>query len=255
METKLKNFIMLPRSIKDDYLNGKITKNEYDVLIWLWLNANPVNGYATISYDGLTQDLRGSISYGNARKIISSLRAKHYIYFLNHRGRQGSFSVYPIGFYLRSNIIQTEDHVKNKLSITTRPQTQKITNAEPQNNSNTPNHNLEEQKMELMKHFSMDSCDKQITTPYNDTETKTYIETINDIKNFNPKNHEEMICKDIAIQLREKSMAFILSCRKKYGFNTVEQAWGIYKESKRENIKNPGAYFNKIIQELTKNNY
>ena len=109
-EQKTNDFVQIPRKIRYDYSDGKMTKNEFEVLIWIWLNANPVNGSFNISYNGLVQDFRLDINQVNARKIIWSLRDKQYIYFTNHKGRVGSFPVYPSDFRLTNNKIQTFDN-------------------------------------------------------------------------------------------------------------------------------------------------
>jgi len=253
MKTKLKNFVILPRLIKDDYLNGKMTKNEFDTLIWIWLNANPINGSMTISYKGLQQDMRGNISYANARKIISSLRANNYIYFTNHKGRKGSFPVYPVGFLLSNKKIQTLDYIKNKLSITTQSQCKKLLNTKLQNSFDTQYHNFEKQKVSTVERVSIDAPNTQITTPNNDNETKTYKGSIIDVENFSPNNYEEGKCWEIAKLLGEKDMTFLLNRLEKLGFNAIEQTWGIFKEKDRKNINNKPAYFNTLLDQLNKN--
>jgi len=252
METRIKNYVFIPRSIRDDYLNRKITQNEFNLLIWIWFNTNPINGFTAVSYDGLRQDLRSSISYANARKIISSLRTNHYIYFVDHKGKGGSFSVFPVGFLLSNKEIQTEDYIKNKLSITTQPQREELLNAKPHNNFDTQYHNLEEQGRSVIKHFSMNTPSTQITTSNNDNKTKTYKRSIIDIKNFSPKSYEEQKCWEIAKSLGEQDMSFILNRLKTRGIGVIERAWGIFKEVKRENINNPAAYFNKLISKPNK---
>lgn len=89
IKTKIEDFVILFRKIRDDYLQGKLTRNEFNVLIWIWLNTNPYNGFFLTSYEGLIQDCRREISYDNMRKIISSLRKNQYIYFPSHKGRKG----------------------------------------------------------------------------------------------------------------------------------------------------------------------
>jgi len=259
METKIKNFIILPRKIKDDYLEGKLTRNEFDVLIWIWLNTNPFNGYFAADYKALERDFQNRISYDNIRKIISSLRKKQYIYYLNHRGKKGSFPIYPIGFLLTSGKIQTLEYLKNKFSITTQSQ--------PKNNLESQYHNFKKQKEELIKQFSMDSQSLQITTSYNDTDNKnnnivdnknvsnrsssfSYKKKIISVKEFFPKTYEEETCWQIAKALEETDMRFILSCLKKYGINYIERAWGILKDIQPEKIQNPRKYFNTLIRKL-----
>jgi hypothetical protein len=277
MKTKIKNFVALPRKIRDDYLNGKLTKNEFDVLIWIWLNANPVNGSFSMSYEGLRQDFRNNISYDNARKITSSLRKERYIYFSNHKGRKGSFSVYPTDFLLTNGHIQAseylENKVKNKNHITTSSQTEEQTNIKLEHNFQEQYHNLKKQKSELIKGFSMDNKNSQITTSYNDNDNKnnnynieynikeesnlnksfnksssiTYKKEIIPMETFIPKTYEKEQCWQIAKKLGETDMRFMLSCLKKYGISHIERTWGIFQEMSQEKIKNPRKYFNKLI--------
>ena len=123
-------------------MNGDLTKNEFDVLVWIWLNTNPYNGFYTMSYEGLRQDLRNTISYDNARKLISSLRQREYIYFLNHKGRKGSFPAYPVGFKLTNSKVQTLEYIKNKELITTESQCEEIPEAKFEHNKDTSFHNV-----------------------------------------------------------------------------------------------------------------
>jgi len=172
-KTKIKDFIALPRKIRDDYFEGKLTKNELDVLIWIWLNTNPVNGYFAVDYRALTRDFQQRISYDNIRKIISSLRKKQYIYFLNHKGRKGSFPIYPLDFLLSSGQIQTFDYLKRKHSFHNSSTTQEQLPPKLKNNLEDPYHNLQKRKKRLTKLFSMDSQISKITTAYNNTDTNT----------------------------------------------------------------------------------
>ena len=83
-KAKMEDFVIFPRKIKDDYLKGKLTRNEFDVLWWIWINTNPYNGYFTADYKALEREFHNRISYDNMRKIISSLRRAQHIYFLDH---------------------------------------------------------------------------------------------------------------------------------------------------------------------------
>lgn len=267
----LKNFVPIPRKIKDDYLNWKLTQNEFDVLVWIWFNANPINGFCLISYEGLRQDLRNTISYDNARKIISSLRKKEYIYFLNHKGRKGSFPVYPVGFLLPSKEIQGLDYLKNKLHITTKIQSDAIQNPKPENNSRYQYHNFKEGKKDLIEQSSIDKRDSQITTSNNDNDTKinnlignkksskksdnrfSSNEKIIPVDTFNPKNYEQEKCLEIAKVLGEKDLRYLLSRLNKYGLPLIENVWGVYKHDiNKEKIKNPPAYFNFLLEKEIK---
>lgn len=168
----MKDFVMVPRKIRDDYISGKLTRNEFDILIWIWINTNPVNGYFTADYKALEREFHNRISYDNVRKIISSLRQKQCISFLSHKGRKGSFPVYPLDFPLTNGKIQTLEYLKNKQSITTQSQSKEQEDAEPKNNFKSAYHNFKEAKKELIKGTSMNNLNPQITTPYNNNDNK-----------------------------------------------------------------------------------
>jgi len=268
----IEDFVIVPRKIRDDYQQGKLTKNEFDILIWIWLNTNPYNGSFLADYKALEREFQNKISYDNMRKIISSLRKNQYIYFLNHKGRKGSFQIYPIGFLLTNKKIQTLDYLKNKLSFTNQSQSNTQVETELRNKYETQYHNLKEQKNILIKRFSMDSQNSKITNSYNDNNTKnnniidnkkflkdskenfSYNKKIIKVESFCPNDYGEQLCLEIAKSLGEKDMRFILSYYRKYRLNFIERAWGIFKEiqEKRTDIQNPRKYFNKLIRNLAK---
>jgi hypothetical protein len=269
-KNQIKDFVILPRKIKDDYIEGKLTKNEFDVLIWIWLNTNPSNGYFMADYKALEREFQNRIKYDNIRKIISSLRQKQYIYFLNHKGKKGSFPIYPIGFILKNRQIQTLEYLQSKLSITTLSQSDTKIKAQLENNFKGQNHNFKKQKEALIKRLSMGSQTSQITTPYtdNDTENNNIIDKDKflqrakidhssrkaiPVNTFIPNTYEEQRCSEIAKALGEKDLKYLLSRLKKYGLNPIEKAWGIYKEDiNKSKIKNPRAYFNTLLEKEIK---
>jgi len=267
----MKDFVMFPRKIRDDYINGKLTKNEFDVLVWVWINTNPVNGYFTADYKALEREFQNRVSYDNIRKIISSLRKKQYVSFLDHKGRRGSFSLYPLNFPLARGRIQTLEYLKNKQSITTQSLSKEQKNTNLNNNFNNAYHNFREAKKELIRGFSMDNLNSQITTSYNDNDNKNNNKIVDEnflkesanrfasnekmsVNTFYPKTYEEQRCKEIAQSLGETDMNFILSRLKSKngGFHLIERAWAIFKEIPQENIQNPRKYFNKLIRNLNK---
>ena len=82
-----------------------------------------------------------------------------------------------------------------------------------------------------------------------DNDKKMNYKERSNINNFKPKNRDEYLCQEMAIKLGEKSMDFILSALKKYGFDTVQRAYNDTKEmSQTRKIENKGAYFNQILK-------
>ena len=267
---QLKDFIALPRQIKDDYIKRKITRNQFDVLLWIWINANPYNGYFTADYKALQGEFSGRITYDNMRKVISSLGRTQHIYFPSHKGRGGSFVIYPVGFLLTSGRIQTLEYLRNKSSVTTQSQPLVQPTTKLEHNLTIPNHNFSEMKNTLIEQFSMDKPKqptKPITTAYtnNDNKNNKYnIDSKFNIKNdrtaskkevpvhsFTPKSWEEEWCKGVAELLGETDMRFLLSCYHNYGYNHVERAWGIFEDVLSKNkIENKAKYFNKLVRSL-----
>jgi len=138
---KMIDFVIFPRMIKTDLLENRISYTEFSVLMWIFLNTNPYNGYATISYKGLAVELSRILKEDNARKVLTSLRDKQYLYFVNHRGRGGSFTVYPYNFLLTSKRIQTREYLIEKNIITDNSQPcVDVVEVSP-HNFEPPNHN------------------------------------------------------------------------------------------------------------------
>ena len=83
MEEEQKNsFITIPRFIASDYRNGKISRNERQMLEWIRQLTNPY-GIAFVDLQSLTADCfdRGvSVNYAN--KTLLSLKKKRYLHSL-----------------------------------------------------------------------------------------------------------------------------------------------------------------------------
>ena len=273
MDNKPKNedFVQLPRKIKHAYMDGKLTKSERDVLIWIWLGTNPYNGTFSTTYDGLRRELSGEITNDNIRKIVSRLRKAQYIYFSDHRGRSGPFYVYPVDFQLTSKAIQTWAYLQKNNSVTIPSQPTLIQEGQQENNLPTLNHNPQEQKTQEPKVISTYPQNPKITTTYNDNDDENHIHKIDDtsmafkerketpkatkpipVETFGPKTKEELICQDIAKWLGEKDMRPIFKLLNQYGFFYIEKAWGLIKEDRTGKIENKGGYFTRTVQNLYK---
>jgi len=82
-----------------------------------------------------------------------------------------------------------------------------------------------------------------------DNDKKMNYKERSNINNFKPKNREEYLCLEMAKNLEENNMDFILYALKTYGFNAVQRAYNDTKEmSQTRKIENKGAYFNQILK-------
>jgi len=67
------------------------------------------------------------------------------------------------------------------------------------------------------------------------------------VRNFIPKSYEEQKCWEIAKDLQEKDMTFILSALKRYGLTKIEEAYRSVMDQPNEKVRSKGAYFNKLL--------
>ena len=74
------------------------------------------------------------------------------------------------------------------------------------------------------------------------------------LREFRAKSYEEQRCLEIARELGETDMRFILSALKKHGFHAIERAYNDIRERPPGSIENKGAYFNKLLKRSTEKN-
>ncbi len=249
---KINNRVFIPRKLAEDFLAGRLTSSEFFVLIWLWLRANHIKGSTNTGYMSLVENLRNQIKYPAMRKIISSLRKKRYINFANHSGRTGPFDIYPIGFFLANKKILNWKEIEQKLKITASPQPPVFEDAEPENSLDDTNHNLEFENEQSKGQFR-NKPPNVFTAPDNDTEKdknkKSTIDKQVRANEFAPRNSDEQRCKEIALELRETDMKFILSALRDYGLPHLERCLGLLKEKEiAGGVKNKNRYFNHLVK-------
>lgn len=260
------DFIRLSRSIRTAYLDSLITLDEMWVLIWLWINANPRNGRAMVSYESVSKDFQGRYSKNVINKLMLELKRKKLIGFPRQQGRRGSFYVdiqsYPLSTGGFKDIEKEDAQESGRSSGADIPPNDAETSAEDKD----ARQKLKEQKKQLAEGFSMDSSARSGRSLNNDNENLNYksnekiisdsqkIEIRFPVSKFDPENYEEERCKQIAEYLGEKDMRFILSVYKKHGLDDIEYIYNEIKEKeesgKGKPIRNRAAYFNKRIQQV-----
>jgi hypothetical protein len=251
---KVKNRVFTPRLLADAFSDKNLTFSEFVVLTWIWLRADYVKGYFSTSYRTLVENLRGNIKYDAMRKVVSSLRKKRYINFANHKGVTGSFPVYVVGFYLANKQILNWEDTEKKLAITTSSQPPAFEDTDPENNLEGVNHNSEHENEPAQGKF-IGKPPNTFTTPNNDNEKnknkKSIIGKPISVSTFDPGSSDEQRCKEIAIELEEKDLRFILSALHTYNLPHLERCLGLLKEEMAKgNIKDKRKYFNSLIRTI-----
>lgn len=243
------DYVKLPRSIKTALVDGYLRFEEYTVLVWLWINANPRNGRAHVSYAGLSKDFKEKYSKNHINRLMLNLKRKKWIWFPGQQGRRSSFNVdiasYPLSDGTFKDIgfrfLQKSGRSENDTDIQTP--------AEVPTEVGDVRQKWKDEKNALVERFSFTSESSVGRSPKNDTdkENKNNRSTRRQVRNFMPRTFEEEHCLEIARYLGEDDMSFILSALKKYGLGKIERAYEKLKATPDGTIQNKGAYFNALL--------
>lgn len=267
-------FVIFPKYITSDFKNGKLSPNEWKLYMWLRLNMNPY-GITSTAISAIKDDIFQNVSKNYIQKLLLSLRSKKYLYFKNHQGRRGSFEIRfgdlisPDGVRVGIEHYFDEKKVAGEGNINTKNDSQ------TSNSLEVGGHKFITQKRQPLKEFPSNSKKSELTSSYNDNKNDKEID--NDTSstlqkkekritlNYEPNNNDEKRCKEIALEVDDKYIDFILSAlHHKYGgIEIIEKAFEHFKNVLRiadekcdDEIKNPPAFFNSCITNaITDNEY
>ena len=243
------DYVKLPRSIKTALVDGYLRFEEYSVLVWLWINANPRTGRAHVSYAGLSKDFKEKYSKNHINRLMLNLKRKKWVWFAGQQGRRSSFHV-DIANYPLSNggFVDLEVRSKQK-SGRSESDIPEQSPAEAQTEVSDVRQKLESDKSALVERFSFNSESSFGRSPKNDNEkeNKNNRSTRRPVRSFSPKTFEEERCLEIAQYLEESDMSFMLSALKKYGLTRLEHAYEKLKQTPSGTIQKKGAYFNSLL--------
>ena len=244
------DYVKLPRSIKTALVDGYLSFEEYSVLVWLWITANPRMGKAHVSYAGLSKDFKEKYSKNHINRLMLNLKRKKWIWFAVQQGRRSSFHV-DIASYPLSNggFVDIQTRSKQKFGRS-ESDTDTQLPAEVPTEVGDIRQKLESDKNALVDRFSFGSESSLGRSYKNDNEKENKNNRSNrgrPVREFTPKSYEEQKCWEIAKELGEKDMTFILSALKKYGLARIEEAYQSVMDQPNEKIRHKGAYFNKLL--------
>lgn len=243
------DYVKLPRSIKTALVDGYLRFEEYSVLVWLWINANPRNGRAHVSYAGLSKDFKEKYSKNHINRLMLGLKRKKWIWFAKQQGRRSSFNVDISNYPLSDGTFKDIDFRFLQKSGRSESDIPEQTPAEVPTEVGDVRQKLESDKSALVDRFSFTSESLLGRSPKNDTdkENKNNRSTRRPVRNFMPRTFEEERCLEIAKYLEETDMSFMLSALKKYGLAKLEQIYQQMRDSPDRSIKSKGAYFNTLL--------
>ena len=243
------DYVKLPRSIKTAFVDGYLSFEEYSVLIWLWINANPRNGEALVSYAGLSKDFKDKYSKNHINRLMLNLKHKKWVWFPGQQGRRSSFHVdiasYPLsnGKFVDLEIRKKQKSGRSEGDIDTQLP------AEAPTEVCDVLQKLENDKSALVERFSFNQKSSFGRSSKNDNEKENKNNRSNrfPVRSFTPKTFEEERCLEIARYLEEPDMGFMLSALKNHGLIRIENAYEKLKQMPAGTIQNKGAYFNSLL--------
>ena len=243
------DYVKLPRSIKTALVDGYLRFEEYSILVWLWINANPRTGRAHVSYAGLSKDFKEKYSKNHINRLMLNLKRKKWVWFAGQQGRRSSFHV-DIANYPLSNgsFVDLEVRSKQK-SGRSEGDIPEQSLAEVQTEVGDVRQKLESEKSALAERFSFNSKSSfgRSSKNVNEKENKNNRSTRRPVRNFMPKTFEEERCLEIAQYLEESDMSFMLSALRRHGLAKLEQTYKLMRDSPERKIENRGAYFNSLL--------
>lgn len=244
------DYVKLPRSIKTALVDGYLSFEEYSVLIWLWINANPRIGRAQVSYAGLSKDFKDKYSKNHINRLMLNLKRKKWMWFPVQQGRRSSFHV-DIASYPLSNggFVDIAHRSKQKFGRSDDDTDNHLPTEVPTEVSDIQQ-KLKDDKNALVDRFSFNSESSLGRSSKNDNENENKNNRSRGrrpVRGFSPKSYEEQKCWEIAQELGERDMTFILSALKKYGLARIEEAYRSVMDQPSDKVKNRGAYFNRLL--------
>ena len=243
------DYVKLPRSIKTALVDGYLKFEEYAILVWLWLNANPRSGRAQVSYAGLSKDFKEKYSKNAINKIMLELKRKKWVWFAKQQGRRSSFNVDISSYPLSDGTFKYIDHRFKQESGRSDSGTDGQSQAEVPEEVDDISQKLETEKKNLLARFSFnpEHGDGRSHKNDNEKENKNNRSSRRPVRSFSPKSFEEERCLEIAQYLEEPDMSFMLSSLKRYGLTRIENAYEKLKQAPAGTIQKKGAYFNSLL--------
>ncbi len=256
---KISSYTINPRSIKNDYLEGKITKPERNLLYWLRA-CGDAYGTATVNMDGLSQDtFNDSVTKNYINKLLLSLKSKRYIWYSDRSGRRGSFPIRLDDWPKKDGGIQTLDRFFEEDVVRGQNQLESYVIPEVGKEFDDFSQTFDVEKTVITVSESREKIRELIRGLDNDKEKdknndKKSLGSLSfkkrdfSVTGFIPESTEEERCLNLATKLGDKGVGFYYGTYKQYGMGPLEKAWEEFKKSDGYNKDNPPAFFNSLVQ-------
>lgn len=272
-------YVKVPRGLRNDLQNGLLTLDEYNIILWLMLNANCYNGIAVTCYEALVNEMsiKGAEPKNKVNKIMLSLKKKCYIWYPPQQGKKSRFQVVINGYHLalggqkdisvlfeqeESISMEKDKHVRRKKfaelmkngELTTRDSVWQKQKLEDENDVDKAEDN-ELEVVGIKRSANNDNDNDKNRNKDKETSTSAIIGTVkkvdydsgfidrasDSVKYYKPKNEDERTCLMVAKWLGEQGMSFILSRLRKLDYNT-DKIVEAFEETRKMVVEDPLSY-------------
>lgn len=256
---RLENYVIMKRDLRSDYLSRKINRDELSLIFWIRLSANPY-GLATVNIEMFVQDLFQSRKNVNqVTKMMLNLKRQRYLYYKTRGGSRGSFEVHLPDFILPNargvtsidkfyedvksrGIGAVEDEFVSELSQSLDDEKQRSDDIKDDIKSMLLNHSVKDESRAHNNDNDKDIENDKNHLPHTKKKRNT------NTQSFQPETLEEMGCKNIALNIGETDISYLLSILDRYGYIVLESAIEEFSERQTEGVENLRAYFNSIVE-------
>lgn len=258
-ELKLDNYVVTPRYIASDYRNGKITIPERNLWLWLRVCGSPY-GIATVSMETLAKEsFNKPVDKNYINKILLSLKSKRYVWYSDRSGRRGSFEVHMGDWILPSKHIKTLDKYFEDDTVRGENLMKSYGNTEVEIEVADFSQNFEVKNTIAPTSKSLESIRALVRGYDNDKEKdknndKDSLASLSlkkedySFNKFREETYEAMRCKQIALAVGDKDVAYCIGIYRKYGMDVLEKALEEFTISDGMHKDNPPAFFNSLVQ-------
>jgi hypothetical protein len=265
-------FVIFPKRIASDFRNGDISPNQWKLYMWLRLNMNPY-GITTTSISSIREDIFKGVGLSYVRRLLLELRSNKYLYFEDHQGRGGSFEIKFGELKTPDNVIVSIEHYFVDKKVTTEDKENTKANMEASHNFESKSHKSEVQETPNSEGDLANTEQEKVTSHYNENKmekkndnynSSTTLNEKRETQSYIPQNDNEARCKEIAIEVGDEYVDFILSAlyHKYGGIEIIEKAFRYFQNVLRiaeekgdvEPIVKPPAFFNTCVKNAISDN-
>jgi hypothetical protein len=259
-ESKIDNYVITPRYIKSDYFEGKLTRPERNLLLWLRVCGDPY-GIAVVTLDGLSQEtFNQSCDKSYINKLLLSLKSKRYVWYSDRTGRRGSFEVHMGDWILPSKHLKKLDGYFEGDGDRGERVSGGVKESEVKSKLSTDSQSFRDDKNVAISDQGLKSVGDLLRGYDNDTykeneKDNKSLESLSlnkkrdfRIEKFRPETIEESKCLDLARSIGDEEVGFYIGIFRKHGWGPLNRALREFKKSNGYEKDHPPSFFNSLVQ-------